>query len=512
MDEAYRSPSSPSSSYSSPSSAAASKKAFALLQPLCSRLLELPLRSGQSDVVVSLLLSLCQALRDCPFQGLRVCSEYVLFPLQLLLDASVACRVHQHPIEAKNLQPTLRSDSGVSPKLHIADKIAEGVLLCLEEFLLRCPLSTTTQMSVLLRKLTAAAMLSPQEASEEFRHAAVKSLKILFSGLTSCRRSSCGCRLSALPHCIISSEGWLNADIVSSLSFSSRCRSKGENEEDREESCEECLIEFLQSKNMSATVGHLLSIFLQISENEASMGRIGSANLRIDAILTLRILLLKIGTADALAFFLPGVASRLVKSLQSSKRMNTGLSELSFPSGAAGSSGAVEQALRALSELLVLVLADERNRDSLGSRLWSPDLHASSPTLEGIDSSAEAALATLRKGSSASDENKCNQTMCTDSSESDGQSAAAQSRDSNILQSPIVTSANNAQSDSFRVDRSKAWLEYSTRQTSTLLALCFPALCRHPAPSIRLAVTESAVMLISTCQLTLEGKPIGNGM
>lgn len=120
------------------------------------------------------------------------------------------------------------------------------------------------QMSVLLRKLTAAAMLSPQEASEEFRHAAVKSLKILFSGLTSCRRSSCGCRLSALPHCIISSEGWLKADIVSWLSFSSRCRSKGENEEDREESCEECLIEFLQSKNMSATVGHLLSIFLQV--------------------------------------------------------------------------------------------------------------------------------------------------------------------------------------------------------------------------------------------------------
>ena len=69
----------------------------------------------------------------------------------------------------------------------------------------------------------------------------------------------------------------------------------------------------------------------------------------------------QVGTADALAFFLPGIASRLVKSVQSSKKMNNGMSELSYPSGAAGSSLAVAQALRALTELIVLVLADERN-------------------------------------------------------------------------------------------------------------------------------------------------------
>ncbi|KAI5070696.1 hypothetical protein GOP47_0015039 [Adiantum capillus-veneris] len=245
------------------SSEAAAKEAFAKLQPLCSRLLELPLRGFQSDFDTSILLSLRGALHDVPLQGLQVCSEYVLFPLQLLLDASIASRSQRSSKEANTIQPILPPISKQPPDLHIADKIAEGVLGCIEELLLRCPITMTSQLSVLLRKLTAAAMLSSDEASEEFRHAAVKCLKIMFSGLQSCGRSFCGCKLSALRNSIISNEGSLKVDIVSTLSFLSQNTSEGQVEEEMGESCEDCPIEFLQSEKMSAPVGHLLSLFLQ---------------------------------------------------------------------------------------------------------------------------------------------------------------------------------------------------------------------------------------------------------
>ncbi|KAI5070070.1 hypothetical protein GOP47_0014413 [Adiantum capillus-veneris] len=423
--------------------------------------------------------------------------RYVLFPLQLLLDASIASRSQRSSKEANTIQPILPPISKQPPDLHIADKIAEGVLGCIEELLLRCPITMTSQLSVLLRKLTAAAMLSSDEASEEFRHAAVKCLKIMFSGLQSCGRSFCGCKLSALRNSIISNEGSLKVDIVSTLSFLSQNTSEGQVEEEMGESCEDCPIEFLQSEKMSAPVGHLLSLFLQISESEASKGRIGSANLRIDALLALRILMLKVGAADALAFFLPGVASRLVKSLQSSKKLNAGVSELTYPTGAAGSSKAAEQSVRALSELLVLVLADDRNRTVLEVSPLLTGPHAHTSTSEG-NISIEAALTTLRKGSHGLEESK---NTLLDSAATDNK---------NILAASSGNTAQNLLADSegsqkFRVERSKTWMGFTVQQIRTLLALCFPSLCCHSAPSVRLAVVESAVLLISTCRRSLEG-------
>ncbi|MCO5562647.1 hypothetical protein L7F22_016275 [Adiantum nelumboides] len=487
--------SAPSFSRSS-STEAAAKEAFAKLQPLCSRLLELPLRRGQSDLDTSLLLSLRDALRDVPLQGLQVCSDYVLFPLQLLLDASIASRSQRCSKETSTIQPIAGSTSKTPQDLYIVDKIAEGVLGCVEELLLRCPVTTISQLSVLLRKLTAAAMLSSNEASEEFRHAAVKCLKILFSGLHSCGRSFCGCKLSALPNSIISNEGSLKVDIVSTLSFLSENISEGQAEGEMGEPFKECLIEFLQSVNMSAPVGHLLSLFLQVSESEASKGKIGSANLRVDALLALRILMLKVGAADALAFFLPGVASRLVKSLQSSKRLNPEVSELSYPSGAAGSSKAAEQSVRALSDLLVLVLADERNTTVLqvSSPITSPHGRTAS-VVENI--SIEAALATLQKGSHSSDESK---NMGVNSI-ADNKSAFS-SPGGDTFQS---IEADCKESQNLRVERSKTWMDFTVQQIRNLLALCFPSLCCHSVPSVRLAVAESAVLLMSTCQLSLEG-------
>lgn len=58
---------------------------------------------------------------------------------------------------------------------------------------------------------------------------------------------------------------------------------------------------------------------------------------------------LQVGSADALAFYLPGVVSQLGKVLHTSRTMI---------SGAAGSTTALDQAVRALAEYLVVVLED----------------------------------------------------------------------------------------------------------------------------------------------------------
>ncbi|XP_064979363.1 uncharacterized protein LOC135620357 isoform X4 [Musa acuminata AAA Group] len=56
----------------------------------------------------------------------------------------------------------------------------------------------------------------------------------------------------------------------------------------------ECLLAFLQSQNASAAVGHWLSLLLQAAELEALRGHRGSANLRKEAFLTLRVLVAKL--------------------------------------------------------------------------------------------------------------------------------------------------------------------------------------------------------------------------
>nr|GFD11073.1 hypothetical protein [Tanacetum cinerariifolium] len=71
---------------------------------------------------------------------------------------------------------------------------------------------------------------------------------------------------------------------------------------------------------------------------EAARGHKGSSKIRVEAFMTLRVLVAKVGTADQLAFFLPGVVSQIGKVLHVSKTMI---------SGAAGNMEAMDQALRA---------------------------------------------------------------------------------------------------------------------------------------------------------------------
>ncbi|GJV62221.1 TELO2-interacting protein 1 [Tanacetum coccineum] len=91
---------------------------------------------------------------------------------------------------------------------------------------------------------------------------------------------------------------------------------------------DKCLLAFLQSQSATVSVGHWLSPLIKSPDVEVGRGK-GSSKIRVEAFITLRVLVAKVGTADQLAFFLPGVE------------------------------------LRALIEFLMIVLQDEANISSL---------------------------------------------------------------------------------------------------------------------------------------------------
>ncbi|XAR67264.1 hypothetical protein NMG60_11001953 [Bertholletia excelsa] len=146
----------------------ARKSTFAELKVYCLDLLDSlqnPSKTPSSLTQLHIFLS-----RSSP-SALQPFFDYALFPLLLLLDAAVHSR---SPLWAEK---SVIDDTPKAP-IKVSDIAAEGVLQCLEELLTKCHLGSVEQMVVVLKKLTYGAMLSPSEASEEFREGVIR-LQIL---------------------------------------------------------------------------------------------------------------------------------------------------------------------------------------------------------------------------------------------------------------------------------------------------------------------------------------------
>ena len=133
-------------------------------------------------------------------------------------------------------------------------------------------------MFVIMKKLTSGAVLTPSEASEEFREGIIRCFRAMISGLVPCSDDSCGCKGTL---------GWPQ------LSDRGDCQTRKVSEFGLE-TTGECLVAFLQSHSALAAVGHWLSILLKVADAEASRGHRGSAHLRVQAFMTLRILVAKV--------------------------------------------------------------------------------------------------------------------------------------------------------------------------------------------------------------------------
>ncbi|XP_057963630.1 uncharacterized protein LOC131154857 [Malania oleifera] len=435
---------------------------FSELKVYCLDLLKLIQNptTSQSSVTLPQLLHF---LRSSTSDALQPFFDYALFPLLFVLDAAVDSR------SSRKVNSDVKYVMlNVPMKTHmVSDSVAEGVLQCLEELLKKCRLGSVSQLAVVLKKLTYGALLTPSEAAEEFREGVIRCFRTLLLSLHPCPVNSCSCKqVLGLPAFLA------HRDIQASLSKPSKV--------DKEP--EECLLAFLRSQATSAAVGHWLSLLLKAADTEAARGHRGSAKLRVEAFLTFRVLVAKVGTADALAFFLPGVVSQLVKVLHVSKTMI---------SGAAGSAEAIDQAVRGLVEFVVIVLQDDANLSELDSPLnvnsgFPPKNNSAQSFLEELrhlhinDESQSLAIAEEPSGA------------VVDLVNSESGFNEKKSSDSGMI-------------GSFHVHRTKDWIKKTTGHVDKLLCATFPRICVHPAKRVRLGLLAGIQGILSKCSHMLKG-------
>jgi hypothetical protein len=217
---------------------------FSQLKPYCVELLELVQNPKKHS---SALPALLQVLRTSQPSALQPFFDYSLFPLLLLLDAAVDCRSQQKVDTEEN---SFMPDVQKMPH-KVSDKVAEGVLQCLEELLKKCHFRSVDQMVVVLKKLTYGALLSPFEASEEFREGVIKCFRSLLLSVLPCSNMCCSCKqIHGLPTLL--EDKSMETSLCRSLKYHSESQ--------------ECLLSFLQSQTASAAVGHWLSLLLKVHQ------------------------------------------------------------------------------------------------------------------------------------------------------------------------------------------------------------------------------------------------------
>ncbi|XP_070006196.1 uncharacterized protein [Nicotiana sylvestris] len=414
---------------------------FSELKHYCIELLELRLNPKKNSSTLSHLL---QLLRRSSPVSLQPFFDFTLLPLLLLLNAAVDSR-------------SSHIDSNVIPQT-VSDIVMEDALHCLEELLKKCCLGSVDQFIELTKKLSRGASLSPLEASEEFREGVIRCFKALLLNLRCCSSESCSCKqISGWP--LLLERKNLDSPPVSKLKFKD----------------EECLVAFLQSETASIAVGNWLSLLLKAADAEAARGQQGSASLRIEAFSTLQILVAKVGTADALAFFLPGVVSQIGKVLHMSK---------TFISGAAGNAEALDQAIRSLAEFLMIVLDDDSNLPFLD------------PSLDDVkkEKSPLAFLEALRHlPSTMHDQNL----------------SEAVDRGTLVLSSTERESVSPRNvNGSLRVIRTKDWIVDTSSHVDKLLCATYPHLCMHPSRKVRQGLLAAIQGLLLKTSCVLKGSSL----
>ncbi|GAB2276406.1 hypothetical protein Dimus_011134 [Dionaea muscipula] len=424
-----------------------------------------------------------------------------MFPLLLLLDAAIECRASPKADTEGIIELT-----GIQTPHRVSDTIAETGILCLEELLTKCglvsldqvgllsilitmPLTSESgmeifgiagfaafsgclsdiafwQMNILLKKLTYAAMIQPTDASEEFREGAIRCFRALLLNLRPCFDKSCSCSQSFdFPELL---DGRFEVPPVRDM-------------DDRPPS-DKCLIAFLQSQSASVVIGHWLSLLLNAADAEAGRGHRGSAKIRVEAFLTLRTLVAKVGTADALAFFLPGTVSQLAKVLHASRLMS---------SGAAGSTDASDHAIRGLAEYLMIVLHDDANLS---------DYHPSCGGITDFQSNESGTAETFLYNLRLLETKIQNQTE-SHADESSVETVADFGSQHSLEERTDVTGGTRA---SLHVNRTHDWLEKTSTHVDKLLCRTFRNMCVHPAKKLRQAILAAIQGLLLKCSYTLK--------
>ena len=389
---------------------------------------------------------LMQKLESSDPRGLQSCLNYVLFPLSIALDAIAGFRgsgldaagadnrsdvamlkdvaAVSNSTEFPKKGSSIDIDDGAANAMPVmkSDKLAEMVIQITLLLMQRCCLERPEQLMGLLQRLYMILSAPNKNVSEELR---LGSLQIACASLVGARSEQ-----------------------------------------------ESSISEIFQSEAAAPFVGLFSSTLLQCVSAEDELGSMGSTSVQEYALKALRLFVDVVHSADALSFFLPGLATGLARFLS--------LNNAQYTIGKKRPSGCVSEGLSALATVLERTLGDAVVADILSDRDGNVPHMTSIRCLEDVRD-ADAVLNELRTLESIA---------CTKSLEyGDVRSSEAKPNNKdNDLKTPESPIESQIESHRLRVDRTPAWIHESAGRVSQLLEIVLPSLAKNDSLPVKLAV------------------------
>jgi TELO2-interacting protein 1 len=464
-----------------------------MLQPICSTLL-----THRNDPVklTKLLIELKHVLLNMQPAGVQSCVDYVIFPLQVMLDAIAATRGRGSGNAGENnLKLSSSSSSAATNATHTStppttaafpalksDKTAEAALSALLTLLQRgkqC--SNGDQLLSLLHRLCEILAL-PRSRREP--PLAAKAATIVISEEI---------RLESLKIVVAALDNVPSDDTLQSA---------------------------LREESAAPLIGHLGSVLVKAAAAEldagtssgggGGTGMTGSKVIRIEALKALKMLIHAVNDAEALSFFLPGLVTGLARALLvagGGGGGGGGGGNRLRSQGPAASGAAIVEVLQGLTCLLQATLGNECLADFLLHNQGSnQDFHSaaagavlvgevggqgSSQHWENL--SGDAALVELfnlsQKGRFTEEEEEEKLPEPENATKTTTSTLTASRQQ--LLPPPLTTAPHQpGEAPKLRVDRTEEWVRASATRIEDMLGTVLPPLASDPRPEVREALVH----------------------
>ena len=402
--------------------------------------------------LTALLHQLTQIIQALEPAGMQACVDYVIFPLQVAVEAIATTRGSFGSTSDSSSSSSAAAPPVVALPALKSDKAAEAALGALLALLQRSRCSGGDQLLSLLQRLSCILVLPRKNISEEVR---LLTLKVVSAAL-------------------------------------------------REVDCDESLRESLREESSAPLLGHLSSLFLNIAAAELEAKSTGSKFVRKEAFRAFHTLLKALNTPETLSFSLPGFVTGLAKALLvAGGGSATRRSSSSSSRGPAASGAATVEVLQCLSLLLVATLGNVAVEGILNDSALSTSENSNTTTTDRswAVASADDAMAELLELSLKSKSSSLAEKTNLKAKEEDKKAhlteiSKIKSSSSSSPPPPPEMKVQPRQQEQqqqvrLRVDRTEEWVRTSADKIKDLLKRILPPLGADGRPAIREALVNS---------------------
>lgn len=225
--------------------------------------------------------------------------------------------------------------------------------------------------------------------------------------------------------------------------------------------------DWLEQELYAPVVGLIISTLLDHPYNQVNEARKISPAVQKWSLNALKSFILAVNNASALAYFLPGTVTGLVKRIMEGR-----IKSLEGDKIYSKHSSSIATSIETVNVLLSIVFNDE-----VISKLHSNSNDQGVQTKEAIDSNSMTA--------------KVREMLSTLSVKREKIPKAINAKEEEFMMSSDRTR--------LRVDMTEAWVKGSSRRVTDMLKISLPSLCFHNASSVRKSLLELAIMVLDEC-------------